>query len=114
MDSKKITLLISFFLVISCIIGASEKLYIDSDELDTHACGMFIHVGHNVWLETKSIHSDERGIFTLESDIVRLEAATKCISGHNAYTQQWKCPYCYNYWPIGQACQNANCPSKYR
>lgn len=30
------------------------------------------------------------------------------------YQKTWKCPYCYQLWPVGTACQNKHCPSKYK
>ncbi len=112
MRSINIVILLLVFFFSS--LFSTEKKYIDSEELDTQSCGIYLHTGQNIWLETRCIHSDKRGLFTFESDIVRLDMNNKGISSFGAYTQQWKCPYCYNYWPIGTACQNAQCPSKYK
>src|SRR5260221_5983294 len=112
MRSINIVILLLVFFFSS--LFSTEKKYIDSEELDTQSCGIYLHTGQNIWLETRCIHSDERGLFTFESDIVRLDMNNKGISSFGGYTQQWKCPHCYNYWPIGTACHKTQFPSKYK
>jgi hypothetical protein len=46
------------------------------------------------------------GMFTYERDVLK--------DSNKEYEKRWKCPYCNRYWKIGQACQNADCPSKYK
>ena len=85
---------------------ALERLYIDSNELDIKEPLFHIHTGNNIWIETTTIHRDFTGLYTFERDILRPE-------GKKEYVKKWKCPYCNMYWDIGQACQNAECPSRY-
>lgn len=102
------TLLISLPLTSLCAFDAKEKIYIDSKEMDMSQDRFKIHVGHNEWIETTSLTRDEMGLYTLEANIIRPANAT---SGE--YVRQWKCPYCFNWWPMGRSCKNPNCPSKF-
>lgn len=90
-----------------------EKMYIDDDEFTSKTEGdaFHIHIGNNVWLVTNTVHRDSTGLFAYECNLSR-SLNTKGISME--YEKKWKCPYCYNYWPIGKPCGNANCPSKYK
>lgn len=90
-------------------INASEKMYINDEDLDYKQDSFRIHTGHNVWIETDTIHRDESGLYTFEDRIVRSKVGVK-----SEYKKKWKCPYCYQYWPIGTACQNEDCPSRYK
>jgi len=82
-----------------------EKMYIDTNELDMSKGRFKIHVGHNHWIETKSIMHDQSGLYTLESNILKWD--------ESGYVKEWKCPYCYNWWPVKTPCQNKDCPSTY-
>lgn len=89
----------------------SEKMYIDNDEFNANTKGdaFHIHIGNNVWLVTNSVHRDSTGIFAYECNL------SKTLTGlAMEYERKWKCPYCYNYWPIGKPCGNKDCPSKYK
>lgn len=92
-------------------LHASEKIYIDDEEFKADAKGdaFHIHMGNNVWFVTNTVHRDARGLFTMESSLTRSVSCPKM-----GYERRWKCPYCYNFWPIGTPCQNPDCPSKYR
>jgi hypothetical protein len=104
---KLLNIIILFALSISSI-NASEKIYIDDDTLEhKHDC-FHIHQGHNIWLETKTVHRDGTGMFIFESSLLRSKSLA------SEYQKTWKCPYCFMYWPLGTACQNKECPSKYR
>jgi hypothetical protein len=96
--------------MILCIttISASEKIYIDEDQLDHKEDCFHIHIGGNVWLETEIIHRDKTGMYTFDSRLLRSKKLA------TEYKKTWKCPYCYQYWPIGTACKNPECPSKYK
>jgi len=110
------------FLGLSLILGSfchaaafqiKDKMYIDVDSFKANTKGdeFYIHVGNNVWLVTHSIHRDASGVFAYEENL------SKTLGGPGykcEYEKKWKCPYCYNYWPIGTACQNKDCPSKYK
>jgi hypothetical protein len=109
---KIIMTLSTFCIMSSGYLSASmlsERLYIDQQEFTfDHDC-FHIHIGENVWLETDTVHRDSSGLYTLESNILRSQ------SGVNMeYERKWKCPYCNKYWPIGQACGDKDCPSKYK
>ncbi len=87
----------------------NDKVYIDEDDLTTKSDSFHIHIGDNVWIETNTVHRDHTGLFTYECSIV------KSLKGFSTgYEKKWKCPYCYQYWPIGKKCQNEYCPSKYK
>lgn len=90
-------------------IHAYERMYINSDDFDNSQDSFKIHIGHNVWIETDTVHRDETGLYTFENSIIRSKTGNK-----TDYQKRWKCPYCYQYWPIGTACQNKDCPSKYK
>ena len=84
----------------------SDRIYIDCDELDSSEDRFRIHMGQNIWMETSTIHRDTTGVYTFESNIER--------SPTSEYVKTWKCPYCFRFWPLGTACQNRECPSKYQ
>lgn len=89
--------------------GDEDKVYIDEEEMKSNEDAFYIHLGHNVWVHTNSVNKDKRGTFTYKASIAR-----SMINGKTAsYEKKWKCPYCFNYWPIGTPCQNKDCPSKY-
>ena len=96
-------------------IDIPEKMYINEDEfrIDEVGDAFHIHIGHNIWLSTNSIHRNKTGLFTYECNISRF---TKNVGNEfeSAYEKTWRCPYCYHYWPIGKPCQNKDCPSKYK
>lgn len=54
-----------------------------------------IHLGENKWIDSIKDQVEDESIRT-------------------QYVKQWKCPYCYKFWNEGQACQNSNCPSRYK
>lgn len=87
-----------------------EKVYIDEDELDFKNDAFHIHIGDNVWIQTNTVHKDHNGLFALENSFAR--SLNKSFKSE--YEKKWKCPYCYQYWPIGKRCQNQFCPSKYK
>ncbi len=84
-------------------LHAGERMYFDISELDV-SHNMMLHRGENVWIEVKSIHTDGGGVYVCEDDIV---------SNAKGWEKHWKCPYCYRCYPMGQACNNPDCPSKY-
>lgn len=103
------------FVSFCCLISVEaakkdhQKMYIDEDEFNTIGDAFHIHVGNNMWLETKTVHRDETGMYAYQSQI------THSPNGpYAAYEKKWRCPYCYSYWPIGKPCANPDCPSKYR
>ncbi len=85
-----------------------EKIYLDSKEMDISQDRFKIHIGHNTWIETFSVSRDEKGLFTFETNIVKSLTGTQVT-----YRNEWKCPYCFNWWPMGKGCQNSDCPSKF-
>jgi hypothetical protein len=93
----------SFILLTSA--HASNKLYIDAEDLDS-SNGIFqIHLGHNHWIQTNNVCGDATGIYTHQENII--------TTTNGEIKKMWKCPYCYLYWPVGTPCQNPDCPSKY-
>ena len=103
---KKLFLTLAFLSATLC--QASNKIYIDHEDLDVSKECFHIHTGKNEWLSTKTMHRDASGMFAMQEEIIHVDD----LSGE--YEQTWKCPYCHNYYKIGNACNNANCPSKYR
>lgn len=85
-------------------------MYIDEDDFTTKGDAFHIHIGHNIWLVTNTVHRDIGGLFTYENSL------TQSIDSMNqgTYQKQWKCPYCYQYWDIGKPCGNRDCPSRYK
>ena len=108
---KKIilTLVMAAISLFPTLHASESRMYIDSNELDMSHDKFHIHLGHNVWIETNAMSRDESGLYTLESNILN-----KSNSPRADQQRTWKCPYCYYYWPIGTACQNASCPSRYK
>jgi len=102
-------LFLSIFLFLSIAGYAAEKIYIDEDEFKTGQDAFYMHLGHNVWVHTNCVHRDQTGLYTYECSISKSMKGYQC-----AYEKTWKCPYCYNYWPIGTPCQNKDCPSRYK
>lgn len=87
-------------------LKASEKIYLDPEDLYLSGESFHFHIGENKWLETNVVHKDSSGLFTYSHNIESL------INGE--YKRTWKCPYCHHYWSIGTPCQNKDCPSKYK
>lgn len=87
-------------------------MYIDEESFKANTKGdeFYIHMGNNTWLVTHTINRDASGIFAYENNL------SKSIGpGYKTeYERKWKCPYCYHYWPMGKACANPDCPSKYK
>ncbi len=79
------------------------KLYFNSNDLEISDNVIHIQLANNL-VETNVIRTDEQGLYFFENDIIRVTAG---------YVKKWKCPYCNRYWPVGEPCQNAECPSKY-
>ena len=113
--------MLSYFFLIACTLICSasvmawdknsmvnHKMYIDEDEFTTKGDAFHVHIAHNVWLVTHTVHRDASGLFAYESDMKRSDGIV------TEYERRWKCPYCYQYWPIGTACQNEECPSRYK
>ncbi len=106
---------LALFMYISVCQGAAfqaqDKIYIDPDSFKANTKGdeFYIHVGNNVWLITHSIHRDATGMFSYENNLSKFGKDSKM-----EYEKKWRCPYCYQYWPIGKACGNPDCPSKYK
>lgn len=107
-------LFLTAFLAAASLSYATDKMYIDDEELCTkYHDSFYIHLGHNVWVKTDTVHRDKTGMFCFESSLCR--SVSPIGKGYYAaYEKQWKCPYCYHYWPIGTSCQNKDCPSKYK
>ncbi len=89
-----------------------DRFYIDDEtfKIDTKGDEFYIHVGNNVWLVTHTINRDASGLFAYETNLSRFMGSNHQME----YENKWKCPYCYLYWPIGKACGNPECPSKYK
>jgi hypothetical protein len=106
---KKILTLSAVSLSVLMAVNADDKMYINENEFSMHGEAFHIHVGGNIWLTTNTVHRDETGLYTYECKIVR------SLEGDRAeYEKKWKCPYCHQWWSIGQPCQNKDCPSKYK
>lgn len=107
--------MIKLFTVLSLLlssfaIGVEDKIYLNEDDVKATYDRFYIHQGDNIWLETNALHRDSSGLFTFQTNLT-----TQSSKGLNAeYVKKWRCPYCNRYWPIGQACQNPDCPSKYK
>jgi hypothetical protein len=100
--------LLLFVAISSLSYASNSRIYIDSEDLDDSKNAFHIHTGHNEWLQTNTVHRDQTGLYTLESDICTISDM------QSIYKQQWKCPYCYTYYDVGVACNNKDCPSKYK
>lgn len=101
----------SIFLSAECHHTSSGKVYIDVDAFSASTEGdeFYIHMGNNIWLTTHTIHRDATGMFAYENNLVKRSS----LKGMD-YDKKWKCPYCYQYWPIGKPCGNPECPSTYK
>lgn len=111
--------MISRFLLMACLLFTGvcqadvfqiqDKLYVDTESFSTNTKGdeFYIHTGNNVWLVTHTINRDSTGMYVFEHNIKKSRSGPHC-------EKMWKCPYCYNYWPIGKPCGNPSCPSKYK
>jgi hypothetical protein len=82
-------------MILTCVIclstaslsHASDKFYISSEELDATHETFRIHIGHNMWIKTNTVHRDVTGLYTCEQDIVR-QGGVKA-----EYQRVWRCPY---------------------
>ncbi len=99
---------ISFSLFISS--EASIKLYFDEQDIVQGDDGYYAHIGWNKWLITQNIY-EEDGQICIYHDSFETEFNLDTLQAE--YVNKWKCPYCHNYWPEQQACQNKDCPSRY-
>ncbi len=104
---KKLRVSFVFFMASCAILNGEDRVYINSEDLSMDHDAFRIHIGHNIWIETSALQRDKTGLFTFEGNILR-------NSYEEAYQKTWKCPYCYNFWPVGTPCQNPDCPSKYK
>lgn len=77
------------------------KLYFDSSNLEISDNVIYIHLEDNL-IATNVLRTDQQGFYIFETDITDYEMARE---------KMWKCPYCYHWWPIGQRCQNPECPT---
>ncbi len=99
-----------FVVLASVVYGSPERMYVEMEEVNSHQSSFHVHIGNNLWIQTNSLHRDPSGLYTYENDI---SYAWDNETLQMAYEKMWKCPYCFNYWKIGQRCQNSSCPSKY-
>jgi hypothetical protein len=83
-----------------------DKLYVDVDSFEVGSEGneFYLHTGNNIWLTTHTLHRDSSGVYAYEQDLKGIRSD---------YDKKWKCPYCYQYWPVGKSCGNPDCPSRY-
>jgi len=82
-------------------IEYQTKLYFDNHNLEIADNIIYIYLENNL-IETKVIRTDQQGLYIFENDIVN------CGLGGE---KEWKCPYCFHWWPIGQKCANPKCPT---
>lgn len=77
------------------------KLYFTANEVEISDNVIYLHL-ENTLIGTDVLRTDSQGFYIFENDITHYETRDA--------TKEWKCPYCYAWWPIGQKCQNPNCP----
>ena len=77
------------------------KLYFDSNDLEISDQIFYIHLENNL-IETNVVRADQQGFFIFENEITNYGIEME---------KKWKCPYCYHWWPVGQRCQNPDCPT---
>ena len=87
----------------------NDRVYVDEEQIGYTKDAFYIHLGHTVWVHTDQLYRDGSGIYIYENSLAKTVKPAKEVG----YQKEWKCPYCYNYWPIGVPCQNVDCPSKY-
>ena len=75
------------------------KIYFDPNDLEISENIICIHLKNSL-IETSAIRTNQHGLYIFESDITNYSVEKK-----------WKCPYCYHWSPIGQKCQNPECPT---
>jgi hypothetical protein len=86
-------------LIESSTIQYESKVYFDSSDLEITDDVIYIHVD-DILIEANTIRIDQQGLHIFGNDIIN------CRMG-----KDWKCPYCNRWWPIGQKCQNRECPT---
>jgi hypothetical protein len=77
------------------------KLYIDANNLEIADNVIYVHLEDNC-IATKAVRADQYGCYIFESDITDYGISRE---------KKWKCPYCHRWWPIGERCQNPECPT---
>jgi len=106
-------LLYAYIFTMSAFCVAEEPTYIDDDDFSVKNDSFYIHLGHNVWINTDTVHRDKTGLYFYESSI-KCSVVKSGKTSFLTHDKTWKCPYCYSYWPIGRSCGNKDCPSKYK
>lgn len=84
-----------------------KRLYIGDDDLSTEDSCFHIRVGPNTWVTANTMHRDVTGLYVMEGDLIKSSYFEREIK------KQWQCPYCHNWWDIGYACEDQDCPGKY-
>lgn len=86
-----------------------DRMYIDENEFSVkvEADSFYVHLGNNEWVATHSVHRDEKGLFTYESQVFKSGTSTH-------FEKKWRCPYCYQFSSMGMACENRECPSHFK
>ena len=94
--------LLMLCLLFTSTMIANEKMYLNEDDIKTTHDKFYLHQGSNVCLQTSTLHRDNQGLFTFESDLGKVKDDFSVWG----YEKTWRCPYCNQHWPIGKACQN--------
>lgn len=87
-------------------VFAKDKMYIGRENIDAFNDQLHVHMGHNVYIETKALYSGTKGLYTFKEDIVK-----SSLDKQMGYEKTWKCPYCHYHWKFGERCQNPDCPT---
>lgn len=78
-----------------------DKLYFESNDLEISGNAIYIHLENNL-IESNVVRTDEKGFYIFENDIINYNID---------WDNKWKCPYCFNWWELGEKCQNKDCPT---
>lgn len=103
---NKIKWLLLSISLLTYTLHASDKIYIQEGSFRCDDNHYYIHEEDNTWIESNSLNRDITGYYIHPHNI--------STSTSGQVQKKWKCPYCYRYWPMGTACQNPDCPSKYK
>ena len=79
------------------------RLSFDKRDLKIEDQAIYIFLGDH-WIQTNTIRVDEEGMYICGEDVLGYGIP-------KGLEKQWKCPYCFYWWKIGEKCKNPDCPT---
>ena len=86
---------------------AIEKYYINSDKIFLNNTSIYIQC-NDEYLITEKLRCDEYGFYIISKDVSN---SIDLCGSKVSQRQKWQCPYCHQWWNIGEKCKNSKCPT---